>query len=180
MRVRNQYGAKLQSFIRERLRECAPSLNLEVYNRELGTIEYPYNYKKIIPDFKGRRPSCDIAISDNENLFLIEIESKGSPTWNAVKVWFYIRHDGCFDEWKKPKKVYILHFVSEKIKDYDLRIAEDLGDEIEEISKNELKKKGINLQYDSLRFEIDQKEMEQVAKELSEKIIGKIKELKRS
>lgn len=174
--ARESKGLKLQYFVRGRLRELAPSLNLEVYDRALGTIEYPYNF----PDIKGRRPSCDIAISDNENLFLIEIESKGTPTWNAVKVWYYIKHGGRFDEWKSPKEVYILHFVSEKIRDYDFRIAKDLGNEIEKISKTKLKRKGLHLEYGTLeRFKINQKGMEEVAEELSQKIIDKIKKLRK-
>ena len=131
---------------------------------------------------KGRMPRCDIAISDNEDLFLIEIESKGTPTFNVAKVWFYIKHDGCFDEWKTPKRVYILHFVSENVKTYDFSIAKDLRLETQKIAQNELtKKQGVIFQYDNLeRFELGQREMEDVVKELSNRIIDKVKELKRS
>lgn len=170
--VRQGKGLKLQSLVRERLRKLASGLNLEMYNQ---TKEYPYNYKRIISNFKGRNPSCDIAISDNENLFLVEIDSQGTPTFNAVKVWFYIKNGGCFYEWKEPKRVYLLHYVSEKIRVYDFSIAKDLRLEINELAK----KQGIFFQYENFeRFELAQRGIESVAKELSRKIIDKVKELR--
>jgi hypothetical protein len=165
--VRKSNGVQLQKLVREMLVAHFSSSNLEVYPKE-----YCYNYRKFIPKLR-RNPSCDIAISDNENLFLIEIESQGTPSWNALKVWHYIKHGGCFNEWKEPKRVYILHFASKRIRKYDISIAKDL---IKEIRKT-ARKKGMHLKYEGLlRFDSSQKEREDIAKKLSNRIIKKIKE----
>jgi hypothetical protein len=173
---RESKGLELQSSVRKRLKKIAPRLNLEIYNR---TKEYSYNYGKFTSQLKGRMPSCDTAIFGNGDLFLIEIDSKGTPTRNVAKVWFYVKNGGRFDEWKKPKKVYILHFLSENVTDYDLSIAEALRLETEKISKKEpTKKQEILFQYGNFeKFKLEQREMQDVAKELSDRIIDQVRRI---
>lgn len=169
---RKSEGIEFESLIRGKLKELAPSVNLNIY-----PSEYTYNYKKLEIPIGKNLPSCDIAISDNKDLFLIEVDTKGTPTWNAVKVWFYIKRGGRFDEWKKPEKIHLLHFVSENVSNYDFLIAQELASETEELAHIKLKEQGIVFQYDIERFTYGRSESrEDVVNNLCKRIINKLQE----
>jgi hypothetical protein len=163
-------GLELQTLTRKRLRELTSDRNLEIYPRE-----YTYNYKKLGVTIGRNKPRCDIAISSDENLFLIEIDTGGMPTFNAAKVWFYLRHDGRFDERGKPKRVTLLHFVRMGKSEYDVQIAQELASEIEKVAQIKLKEHGVCLRYIIERFDYGERSVEDVANYLSNKIIDKIK-----
>lgn len=117
--------------------------------------EYPLDYKKLSKKLKiglKQNPRSDAWLhsEDFDELVLLEFEMRGCATWTVAKLWYYIKSGGRFDELGQPKKIRILHFLSNELTPYDKFVAEGLSERLKESAKA----KTLDLKYSSRSFEL--------------------------
>ncbi len=170
MEKKKREGYEFERFVRQKLNDLVAPLNLKVHPNE-----YAYDYERLGISVGRNLPSCDIAILNDHELFLIEIDTKGDPTSNAAKVWVYIRGGGLFDELGRHANVHLIHFVSEKPSEYDFSIARELADGANEEASAKLKGLSISFWYEIERFDLGSKSIEDSADDLCQTILLKLK-----
>jgi hypothetical protein len=155
-------------------------------------LKYHLDFNKLGKPF-GDDPYCDywLISKKKDELILIEIEFFGRPQLNLLKLYYYIKSNGQFNELFQPTKVNIIQFISNKIDLHDKEqcrlIKKGFFDNID---KENLKfsltytEKTFNLplindkkeqDYKNL-YEFNKKNIQKIGEEISNEIIKTAKE----
>jgi len=144
--LRSMTGKNLNREVRKKLMngEFASWHPYEGYGRN---VEYGLDLRELL-ERKGikaklrRSPACDGWLYDDKKriLVLLELEFKGSATYNAGKFLLYIKSEGKFRELgpfhqERPEKVILIHLLSQHLTLYENQIAEAIKEEVENAAK---------------------------------------------